>query len=790
MKFRSLRVIKWYSATLGASVGAVLFAYLGFVPVLPGIVVFSLICYGSLASLRPTEEESNPYHKLSESIAIVGIISFLPLIMLTDFLAALVVFIGFAQLALNFQTYDYRRFYVGMAVSFVFICVGAAESKSGFYLVFFLIYTILAGMSIGYAYMAQRQNMESPQWDWTSRTRVSLLMVGLALVIYLALPRFQAGGWFSQPSSDHFYHNKKWESEAKKNENNHVVDLLSELTEKERDEQNRLNPDGLTEKGNDNSDHDGKNKSGELKESDGNPHEQKSLNPEGLTEKGDENSDHDRKNKSDDYEYRGFKRKFDINTPDAKGHRFSNHIVARMRSDHSQYLRVRIFDIFDGMSWHASSDQSVFVGMGFDGVELMPPGAYASSELNSYEIYIESNIGNYIPVAAVPVKLKFPATAVTMNIFGQLCSPGALREGTSYAVVSQHNVLNGRLFAELDHQPLPSYLQLPPLMDQRIGELAGKITEGATSQLAKAVALESHLRSQYKYDFNSAFISQKHTPLSEFLFERKRGHCEYFASALSIMLRTQNISSRLVTGFSAGNRNPMTGYYDIYAIDGHAWVEAFVDNQGWVILEPTAYYDGPLLKEEKLSAQQINDYVYRETRLRKALGQDKPTLEGIINALWQLIYVMVSAGLGYVKLFILTCWQGIVFMLIVISGVWYGWLKYKGTWSAYRLNKKVAAHCTGQPEKDVEFYLAAIEELLKITGFKNTPGFTIERYLTHIQSIGGVQEEDTLSASFNRIYYNNEPGDQEAARNYKLIFQNVYALGFHHLQTIAKNKCS
>lgn len=751
MKFRSLRVIKWYSATLGVSVGAVLFAYLGVLPVLPGIVVFSLICYGSLASLRPTEEESNPYHKLSESIAIVGIISFLPLIMLSDFLAALVVFIGFAQVALNFQTYDYRRFYVGLAVSFVFICVGAAESKSGFYLVFFLIYTILASMSLGYAFMAQRQNMESPQWDGSSRIRVSLMLIGLAFVIYLTLPRFQAGGWFSQPSSDHFYQNKQWEAEAKKNENNHVVDLLSELTETERDEQNSLNPDG-------------------------------------LTEKGDENSGHDRMNKSEDYDYRGFKRKFDINTPDAKGDRFSNHIVARMRSDHPQYLRVRIFDIFDGLSWHESSDQSVFVGIGFDGVELMPSETYSSSELNGYEIYIEQNIGNYIPAAAVPVKLKFPASVVTMNIFGQLCSPGDLSEGASYAVVSQHNVLNGRLFAELNYQPLPSYLQLPPRMDQRIGELAGEITEGATSQLEKAVALESHLRTRYKYDFNSAFISQKHTPLSEFLFERKRGHCEYFASALAIMLRTQNISSRLVTGFSAANRNPMTGYYDIYAIDGHAWVEAFVDNQGWVILEPTAYFDGPLLKEEKLSAQQINDYVYRETRLREALGQGKLTLEGIMISVWHLIYVMVSAGLGYVKLFILSFWQGIVFILIVISGVWYGWLKYKGTWSAYRLNKKVAAHCAAQPDKDVEFYLAAIEDLLKMAGFKKEPGFTIERYLAHIQSIGGVQKEDMLSASFNQIFYNNEPGDQVAARNYKQIFQNLYALGFHHLQSIAKKQ--
>jgi hypothetical protein len=217
VKFDSPRIITWYSATLGLAVGAVLYAYFGVIPVLPGGIVFFLACYASLMASRKAEEENNPYHKTAEVIAVVGMIAFLPMIMLAGFIAALVIFLGFAQLALNFQTHDFRRFYLGMAVGFIGICVGAAESKSGFYLVFFAAYTMSAGITLGYAFMARRGNVETLQWDWTNRTAVSLLVLLLAIVIYLILPRFPAGGFLSQPGSEHFYQNKKWENEAEEN---------------------------------------------------------------------------------------------------------------------------------------------------------------------------------------------------------------------------------------------------------------------------------------------------------------------------------------------------------------------------------------------------------------------------------------------------------------------------------------------------------------------------------------------------------------------------------------------
>ncbi len=749
MKIESASVLKWYSATLGLAAGAVLYTYLGFGPVLPGALVFALASYYSLSAVRKTNEADDPYKKYSEYIAAVGIVAFLPLIFAADFIVALVIFLGFAQLALNFQTHDYRRFYVGIVVSFTGICVGATESKSGFYLFFFLAYTIAAGITLGYAYMAQHRKGEPPHWDWTDRIRVCLLVIGLAAGVYLALPRLPAGGLLAQPGSDHFYRDKKWEAEAKQNDTTNVRDQINDVRE------NQLNP---------------QNK-GALADLNG-------------TRIGDD-SEAGHGNQQGDYHYKGFQKEFDINNPDEKGHRFSNRIVARMRADHPQYLRARIFDRFDGLHWQTSSDQTVKLSVGFNGVDLIPPDQYTSSVLQSYEIFVAFNLGDYIAAAAVPVKLNFPATTIGVDVFGQLRSPGALKAGTAYAVTSQYNLLRGRLFAELDHQPLPSYTQLPRQTDPRIRELAAKVAKGAPSQLDAAIALEQHLRTQYQYDLDSVFNSQNSTPLSEFLFESKSGHCEYFASALAVMLRTQNIPSRLVTGFSATNRNPLTGYYDIYALDGHAWVEALVDDQGWVILEPTAYYDGPLPKEDTLSVHQINDYVQRLVRLRKALGQDDLTLTAIINSIWQLFYVMVSAGLGYVKLFIITFRYWILTASLIGIGIWIAWRRYRHQWWAYGIERKVDSYLSDQPQEAVAFYLSAIEELLALAGFKIPAGYTIECYLQHIGSISGADSDPALAAAFNCIYYNGEAGEQEVIRSYKQLFQNLYQSGFRNLQSLA-----
>src|SRR6202008_3744488 len=76
-------------------------------------------------------------------------------------------------------------------------------------------------------------------------------------------------------------------------------------------------------------------------------------------------------------------------------------------------------------------------------------------------------------------------------------------------------------------------------------------------------------------------------PLEDFLFVQRRGHCEYFATALAILLRTQGIPTRVVNGFFGGEWNEFGGYYAVRQGDAHAWVEGYFPEAGWVMFDPT-----------------------------------------------------------------------------------------------------------------------------------------------------------------------------------------------------------
>jgi len=138
----------------------------------------------------------------------------------------------------------------------------------------------------------------------------------------------------------------------------------------------------------------------------------------------------------------------------------------------------------------------------------------------------------------------------------------------------------------LSSQERRRYLQVPDLLDRRIPELAHRVALGLGSDADRSRALEQYLRHSYGYTLELP-SREAPDPLADFLFRRRKGHCEYFASALAVMLRTLGIPSRLVTGFQSGIWNPLTELYVIRASDAHSWVEAWLPGRGWATLDPT-----------------------------------------------------------------------------------------------------------------------------------------------------------------------------------------------------------
>jgi transglutaminase-like putative cysteine protease len=128
------------------------------------------------------------------------------------------------------------------------------------------------------------------------------------------------------------------------------------------------------------------------------------------------------------------------------------------------------------------------------------------------------------------------------------------------------------------------YLQLPAL-DPRIPELAREFAgQGTVEECVRSV--ERHLRSGYGYSLQFPTVRPR-DPLADFLFNRKKGHCEYFASSMAVMLRTLGIPSRVVNGFAGSAYNPVSDLYIVRASDAHSWVEAFIKGKGWMTFDPT-----------------------------------------------------------------------------------------------------------------------------------------------------------------------------------------------------------
>jgi protein-glutamine gamma-glutamyltransferase len=198
----------------------------------------------------------------------------------------------------------------------------------------------------------------------------------------------------------------------------------------------------------------------------------------------------------------------------------------------------------------------------------------------SYEVRLHAVASNVLFVGGTPEFLQLDSGAVVRTNEGVLRADFDPQRGLRYGVWS---------FVEESAKPLPGelpayqrleYLSLPRL-DPRVAALA--------KQLATPRQIEQYLRKEFTYTLELPSEAPE-DPLANFLFERRKGHCEYFASAMAVLLRLNGVPSRVITGFQSGTFNPISGWQVIRATDAHSWVEAWIEGpQGgsWMTFDPT-----------------------------------------------------------------------------------------------------------------------------------------------------------------------------------------------------------
>lgn len=128
------------------------------------------------------------------------------------------------------------------------------------------------------------------------------------------------------------------------------------------------------------------------------------------------------------------------------------------------------------------------------------------------------------------------------------------------------------------------YLQVPEDVSSAVRELAARLTGDAATVAERVAAVEDYLRANMTYSLTD-LDSGDMAPLDYFLFQQRSGHCEYFATAMAMLLRCAGVHTRTVQGFGPGIL--VDDYYVVRMSDAHLWVDVFYPGQGWRSHDPT-----------------------------------------------------------------------------------------------------------------------------------------------------------------------------------------------------------
>jgi transglutaminase-like putative cysteine protease len=252
---------------------------------------------------------------------------------------------------------------------------------------------------------------------------------------------------------------------------------------------------------------------------------------------------------------------------------------------------------FDGRRWTAAERGSETLQANSDGwiaLREKPKPGESRGEILQFTVLQEPMASDALFVAGTMLAIRGSFTGETGGIShrrnylyrdfaGSLINPFHNFVSVRYTGIAQLPALN-RAQLESAGTDYPatitdSYLQLPPDVDPRIPELARSATQRASTPYDKAAALETFLKTKYNYTLDLTGNPGK-DPLAHFLFETRAGHCEYFASSMTVMLRTLGIPSREVNGFLPGEFNELGGDYIVRAMHTVGWKHTFQEAAG------------------------------------------------------------------------------------------------------------------------------------------------------------------------------------------------------------------
>jgi transglutaminase-like putative cysteine protease len=284
-------------------------------------------------------------------------------------------------------------------------------------------------------------------------------------------------------------------------------------------------------------------------------------------------------------------------------------VIGRVRSSRSVLLRYEyensvaippesrfkaaVFDRYDGGAWRRTPRPTLSVSRGPDGLFHL-----AKERVGSWIAVWQRTAGDSRAVLPVLARvIEVPTNALVMEDSGTvhflLPPPGTIEFrvglGSGSRVAAPGPRIVGNAVPELDRSGVTAEIEA----------LASEVmADGSPSERVDRVQQHLLLNYDYALDLSAAPTDD---PVSRFLFETRTGQGEYFVSAMVLMLRSQGIPARVVTGYLGADYNRWQGYFIVRQSHAHAWVEAWIDGHGWQVFDPTPQAGRPAVEESGLS---------------------------------------------------------------------------------------------------------------------------------------------------------------------------------------------
>lgn len=259
-------------------------------------------------------------------------------------------------------------------------------------------------------------------------------------------------------------------------------------------------------------------------------------------------------------------------------------------SDWQLYWRGQTYAVYTGRGWEAGAEglaeQSFEAGEPW-GIDL-PSNIGRRPVVVSVETLAASRSVIYAPLEPIAVDRPYRAL---LRSPGDLVALSLERPASAYTVLayvpSPDAATLSAAGAAYPSSVVTHYLQLPSDLDPRLSPLVASWIGGSVTQYDKALAIERQLRN-FAYSLELPLPPENRELVSWFVFDLRRGYCDYYASAMVVMARLAGIPARLAIGYATGDLDEGTGQYVVTELQAHSWPELYFPGVGWLPFEPTA----------------------------------------------------------------------------------------------------------------------------------------------------------------------------------------------------------